>query len=202
MTLSHSTPPPGRPREFDSASVLDIAVSHFSAYGYHGTSISDLNQVLGLSSGSIYKAWGDKRGLFVAALERYIDQRAKAILELTAKAESGRDKIAAVLAFYVDASSGDRGRVGCMVVETAVELSVSDPDLAARITAQQSTRRAQLERFIREGRADGSVSTSVDPPLTAELLLMITQGMRIAGKSGSASNRMQRLADHALQLLD
>jgi AcrR family transcriptional regulator len=67
---SHTSGRPGRPREFDSDAALDKAIARFSEHGYHGTSISDLHACLGLTSGSIYKAWGDKRGLFLAALDR------------------------------------------------------------------------------------------------------------------------------------
>src|SRR5262249_56057834 len=39
--------------------------------GYGGTSIQDLEKATRLRRGSLYNAFGDKQGLFVAALKRY-----------------------------------------------------------------------------------------------------------------------------------
>lgn len=44
----------------------------FRNTGYEGTSIDDLVQTTGLHRGSLYKAFGSKRGLFVLALRQSI----------------------------------------------------------------------------------------------------------------------------------
>jgi hypothetical protein len=51
----------GRPREFDLNEVLDKAAQVFCERGYHATSISDLTSGMELASGSVYKAFKDKR---------------------------------------------------------------------------------------------------------------------------------------------
>ena len=61
-----------RPREFDESEVLDAAIAAFWRGGYAATSISDLQAATGLSRGSLYKAFGYKHGLFLAALDRYL----------------------------------------------------------------------------------------------------------------------------------
>ncbi len=45
----------------------------FWSGGYHGTSLPDLLEATALSRGSLYAAFGDKHGLFLRALDRYID---------------------------------------------------------------------------------------------------------------------------------
>lgn len=57
-----------RPREFDLKEVLFQARAVFAAQGYNGTSIDELVRVTGLMRGSIYKAFGSKRNLFVMVL--------------------------------------------------------------------------------------------------------------------------------------
>jgi AcrR family transcriptional regulator len=49
---------------------LDRAVLVFRERGYHATSIGDLSEAMKLASGSLYKAFGDKRAIFLAAFER------------------------------------------------------------------------------------------------------------------------------------
>ncbi|MDB6442494.1 transcriptional regulator, TetR family [Pseudomonas sp. NFACC32-1] len=193
---------PGRPREFDTDAVLDKAIKRFSEYGYHGTSIADLNACLGLTSGSIYKAWGDKRGLFLAALDRYMALRAEAIAAQLLDRHSGRDKIQALLTQYAQLSGEIPGRTGCLVVEAAVELSQADMDVADRIAAQQNRREAQLRRLIEEGQLDGSVNAQIDAAPLAKLLLALQQGMRVLGKTGSSSEAMSGMVFELMRLLE
>ena len=63
----------GRTRAFDSNSVLAAAGNLFRQRGYRDTSLADIEKATGLVSGSIYNAFGDKAGLFRAALAHYID---------------------------------------------------------------------------------------------------------------------------------
>ncbi|WP_218190143.1 TetR/AcrR family transcriptional regulator [Pseudomonas sp. NFACC02] len=193
---------PGRPREFDTDAALDKAITRFSEYGFHGTSISDLNTCLGLTSGSIYKAWGDKRGLFLAALDRYLTLRAEAIAACLASENSGRDKIEALLVHYARLSCEAAGRTGCLVVETAVELSRADDEIARLIGAQQDRREAQLRRLIEEGQSDGSVGEGLDAPNLAKLLLVLQQGMRVVGKTGADTEQMLAMVSELMGLLE
>jgi AcrR family transcriptional regulator len=59
----------GRNRSFDESEVVDRAARQFLATGYEATSIDDLVAATGLHRGSLYKAFGSKRGLFIAALK-------------------------------------------------------------------------------------------------------------------------------------
>ena len=193
---------PGRPREFDTAAALDKAIRRFSEYGFHGTSISDLNVCLGLTSGSIYKAWGDKRGLFLAALDRYLALRGEAIAACLASESSGRDKIEALLTHYALLSCETSGRTGCLVVETAVELSQADSEIASLIATQQNRREAQLQRLIEEGQLDGSIRKQLNASNLAKLLLTLQQGMRVVGKTGSDTKQMLGMVYELMQLLE
>src|SRR6516164_3398429 len=58
-------------KQFDHDAVVDRAMMLFWRKGYGGTSIHDLEKATRLRRGSLYNAFGDKQGLFVAALKRY-----------------------------------------------------------------------------------------------------------------------------------
>lgn len=60
----------GRNRTFIESDVVAKCAEIFRNNGYEGTSIDDLVQATGLHRGSLYKAFGSKRGLFVLALEQ------------------------------------------------------------------------------------------------------------------------------------
>src|SRR5262245_38332898 len=58
-------------RQFDHGTVVDRAMMLFWRKSYGRTSIQDLEKATRLRRGSLYNAFGDKQGLFVAALKRY-----------------------------------------------------------------------------------------------------------------------------------
>lgn len=63
----------GRPRGFDETTVVAAVAELFRTTGYEGTSIDELVAVSGLHRGSLDKAFGSKRGIFLAALEHAVD---------------------------------------------------------------------------------------------------------------------------------
>jgi len=62
----------GRTRTFDRDAVLAAAANLFRQRGFRDVSIGDLEKATGMVSGSIYNAFGDKAGLFTAALDHYV----------------------------------------------------------------------------------------------------------------------------------
>ena len=73
--------PLGRPREFDEAETLRRILDVFWTLGFEGTSLNELMEATGLQKGSLYAAFGDKRALFEAALDRYRRTVAVRIME-------------------------------------------------------------------------------------------------------------------------
>jgi len=119
-------PGPGRPREFDMETVLERAIDVFSGRGYHGTSVADLAAATGLAWGSIYKAFGDKHSLFLAAFDHYASTRLSLLRERVG-CGSGRDRLRQALLFYVEASQGETGRRGCLSVTVTGYERLSSP---------------------------------------------------------------------------
>ena len=60
-----------RPRKFNEATALQAAIECFWRHGYEATSVRDLADKMGISTPSLYNAYGDKHALFVNALDWY-----------------------------------------------------------------------------------------------------------------------------------
>jgi TetR/AcrR family transcriptional regulator, transcriptional repressor for nem operon len=193
--------PRGRPREFDVDQALDGAIRVFSEQGYHGTSIADLISGMGLTSGSIYKAFKDKRAVFLAALDRYIVLRKEQIAATAHNSKPARERLRDVLAFFVESSKGTEGRRGCMVVGSAVELAVLDREVAARVNSSIRTNETVLADLIRLSQKDKSIPSDIDPDSTARVMVCFTQGLRVLGKSGRAPPDTLATVDIALKLV-
>ena len=192
--------PPGRPREFDIDDALDKAIRVFRERGYHATSITDLSEAMELTPGSIYKAFKDKHAVFLAAFDRYAARRAEQTRKAATSAKSARNRIRDALLSYIEMSQGIEGWRGCLVVGGNVELSAQDPDVAARVSAAMKKNEALFAELIRSGHTDGSIPTHVDPDDTARLLVCLTQGLRVVGKTRARLDA-RKLADIAMKML-
>lgn len=191
----------GRPREFDVEAALDAALRVFSERGYHAASISELTEAMGLASGSVYKAFGDKRGIFLAAFDRYRAVRRGLLDAQLAHAETGRDKLAALVSFFASSSHGKTGRQGCLVVGSAGDLALFDSEAAERVATAFMTDETLLAELIRLGQSDGSISADIDSAAAALALLCLTKGMRVIGKTGRSGEEMAAAAEAAMKLV-
>src|SRR6185503_5597935 len=64
--------PRGRPRAYDADEALRQARNTFWKKGYSATTLDDLSEATGMNRPSLYGAFGDKRALYLATLERYV----------------------------------------------------------------------------------------------------------------------------------
>ena len=93
----------GRPREFDEDKVLLAAAHAFWERGYHATSVDDICAATGLLRGSLYGAYGDKHGIFVASLNRYCETRVARAAESLSGTPS-RETLRRGLAYYFESA--------------------------------------------------------------------------------------------------
>ncbi|WBV20195.1 TetR/AcrR family transcriptional regulator [Pantoea piersonii] len=192
MTTSRTSTPPtrerGRPRAFDMDTALDNAMIVFRQKGFHASSVADLSEAMNLTAGSIYKAFKDKRTLFLRVFERYISLRGTDLRARLQPLPSGRARIAELLQFYLDSAREIEGRRGCLVVGSTVELQSLDEELSDLVRQAVLRNRNFLLSLIREGQEDGSVSAALDAETAAGLLLCVAFGMRVVGKVQDVTN--------------
>jgi TetR/AcrR family transcriptional regulator, transcriptional repressor for nem operon len=175
--------PRGRPRSFDVDVAIERAMEVFWSCGYHGTSLPDLLEATELSRGSLYAAFGDKHGLFLLALDRYIDS---SLVRLNAELDSQKSALAglrACLAGYMDRTSGLNGKRGCLVVATAMELSGHDDQVNRRITRFFRKMEALLTTALTRAQEAGELARGVEPASVARLLVCFVEGLRVVGKT-------------------
>ena len=173
-----------RSRSYDEDEVLTLAMHAFRREGYSRISIPQLETATGLSSGSIYNSFGDKRALFVKALNRYLDRSLRARLKRLEEAHVPRQVIPAFFAEVIDRSLNDRTRGGCLLINSVLEISPHDPKLGRQIAAYVGEIEEFFRRTIYAAQADGSVAASLDAKDAARL-------REAASATASASNHSE-----------
>jgi TetR/AcrR family transcriptional regulator, transcriptional repressor for nem operon len=174
-------PGPGRPREFDPNVFLNSALECFWQKGYRSTSMADLMQASGLASASIYKLYPDKRSIFLAALQQYMDAglvRGKQRDEELAPEVALRETLEFVALF----SSGPEGEKGCFTIAAACELLPGDDEVRSRVEYKFRGIVARLCNILRKGQETGVFRSDEPAEVMAECIFMLLEGMRVYGK--------------------
>ncbi len=170
----------------------------FWSRGYHGTALPDLLRATKLSRGSLYAAFGGKHALFLRALDRYIaDALARMDVELDPR-RAPVDGLRTFLAGYVDRTSGAKGRRGCLLVATAMELAGHDSDVEGRIGHFFKAMEVKLASALARAKAAGELATGVEPASAARILVCFVEGLRVVGKIAPMRAASQATADALL----
>jgi TetR/AcrR family transcriptional repressor of nem operon len=172
---------PGRPREFDEDKVLLAAAHAFWQNGYHATSIDDICEATGLLRGSLYGAYGDKHGIFLAALKRYSSWRIGLAQERLSGPPS-RELLRRALAYYFESAVDLSIARACFITNTALELVPQDREVAEIIEHTfRHMSKLWAEAAIR-ARDAGVFKTKLEEKAVGDYLFCIVQGLRVLGK--------------------
>ena len=199
---TQTSPSIGRPREFEIDEAVRKAMDVFWDRGYHDASLPDLLGGMGLSRGSFYKAFADKRGVFLRALDVYIDDSIRKISELLNAKASPKAAIRDVFLHIAELSSGKQGLRGCFVVLTATEMLPEDEDVLLRISRLFRRLQEVFTTAILSAQSLGEIDRSLDGQTFARFLVCQIQGMRVLGKAGAEPAEMRAVIDLALKPLD
>lgn len=193
---------PGRPREFDIDEAVRDAIEVFRQRGYHGTSVQDLTAGTGLARGSLYKAFHDKRSLFLAALDHYTTGSLQRIGETLNRPGSARQAIRDTLMGYARRAAEARGRQGCLLTASAMELVPEDAEVTALIGRMFRRTQDLFAAAVIRGQMEGEIPRDHDERAIARALLCTIQGLRVLGKTGPTEQETAEVVDLALGILD
>ncbi len=188
-------------KQYDETDVLDRAMVVFWANGYEATSISDLVDATGINRGSIYAAFEDKRTLFVRALEHYDRQHRLAFLSNIENNNGPKSAIIAIFDAVITSALEGAKPSGCLLVNTALELSEHDPEIA-RIVRDSLTELEQFfARMVARGQAEGQLPDSLNSQQAGAGLLALFLGLRVLSRSRPEPHLLAAIAEQArLQL--
>ncbi|WP_158813621.1 TetR/AcrR family transcriptional regulator [Methylocapsa sp. S129] len=192
---------PGRPREFDIDAAVADAIEVFRAHGYHGTSVQDLTEGTGLARGSLYKAFHDKRSLFLAALDHYTAGSLQRVGDALAQPGSARAAIREALMGYARRAAEGQGRQGCLITAAAMEMMPGDVEVSVLITRMFRRMQDLFAAAVIRGQTAGEIPRDYDERAIARLLLCTVQGLRVLGKTGPSESEMAEVVDVALRTM-
>ena len=190
-----------RHKEFEREEVLDKAMDLFWRQGYEATSIQDLVSYMGINRGSIYDTFGDKHQLFLAALERYLDNVSQKLQKL----ENSPTGIAAIREFFLElleSRTGEKGTQGCMITNSTVELILDDPHTASRIQSQLARMEKAFYQALTRAQAQGEIRPQHNLHALARFLVSSAHGSAVIAKTAPQKEVLEDIVNVTLSVLN
>ncbi len=183
-----------RTREFRDETALAAAARSFRRRGYAGTSIKDLELATGLSSGSLYNAFGDKENLFRAALDHYNRAELRGRIELHRVRDRPLDGLKRLFLSLLDEPRG--AAYGCLLTNSAIEFgrgqAFAEDGLREGFAFLEMSFRDEIERFQaqRRGPVEGAETAR-----SALWLLTFYQGLLVLIRLGRERRELRALIE-------
>jgi TetR/AcrR family transcriptional repressor of nem operon len=188
-----------RPKEFDRDTVLDRALELFWRQGYEGTSTAALVDHTGIGRQSLYDTFGDKRRLYLEALDRY---RARGATPWHLLDEQPlRPGLRALYLAIIDWLVSDTDGKSCMLVSAATERCPSDREVAARFCANTRDLETRFAARLRRAQADGEISARHDTGDLARYFTNTLYGLQVTAKATRDRAALTSIVDVALSIL-
>ena len=185
-----------RPKEFDQQKALRNAIRLFSKQGFAATSTDDLMRVMNVGRQSMYDTFGDKRALFLRALETYVTESVQAInveLERHGSALSAVRHALVAFAERADLSSAE----GCMGLNAISEFGRRDTEVTRIIRKAGRTQRQTLMGVFGRAKARGELGSDADLASMADFFESTLAGIRMAAKAGKSRQALRKIAAFA-----
>ena len=173
----------GRPRSFDTDQAIDKAMQVFWTHGYEGASLPDLLDGMGLTRGSLYKAFTDKKTLFLRVLDHYEGKAVQAgVALLTDPAiPNGADRIQTMFTnSYRAVTHGDRR--GCLLCTAAAGPSMYDDEIAQAVSTGLGAMRNGIDEALKASPKHKDLDDDARGAL-ADMLIAQYMGLRTMARA-------------------
>jgi TetR/AcrR family transcriptional regulator, copper-responsive repressor len=192
------TRPRGRPRAFDRDDALDRAMHLFWRRGYEATSVSELTEAMGITPPSLYAAFGDKKRLFLEAVDRYQDGPGSFAKAALCEEPTAERAMRCLLMGTIDSFFEANSVKGCMVVLAATNCTTESSDIIDELAA----RRRLAERLVRDriaaGRDAGELPADTDVDTLAGLIITTLYGLSIKARDGASRASLHKVVEQVM----
>ncbi|GGA51107.1 TetR/AcrR family transcriptional regulator [Sphingomonas psychrolutea] len=187
----------GRPRSFDRDAALEQAMFAFWQHGYETTSIADLTAAMGVTAPSLYTAFGDKKRLFLEAVQLYAGDP-QAMADRIADATSARDAAHDLLTSAAIGFTGEATPKGCLLASATASGSPDSADVQRAVAAIRTAIAHHLQLRIERDIADGVLPQEADPATLSGLVIAVIQGLSVLARDGATRDTLLSITTAAL----
>lgn len=190
-----------RIRQYDEEVARTQLIGIFLEKGFADASLTDLESRSGLNRRQLYNDFGDKRSMFLQAVQDFMTLAGEQFLVNLEHSELGIQAIEKTLFGMVKLSDTRQGRLGCLVCNTAREPIAQDPEISKLIN--QYFRRIEYgyRCAIKRAIAMGEVSADENVRSLARLFLGVHISLCVMSRGGESAAVLTDVAKEAIKTL-
>ncbi|WAL44877.1 TetR/AcrR family transcriptional regulator [Rhodococcus pyridinivorans] len=188
----------GRPRGFDADEALERAMRVFWEHGYEGASLSCLTEAMGISTTSMYSAFGNKEELFRKALERYTEGPS-AYLSRALEEPTALRVATAILEGTIRTTTCPTNPAGCMGVQGALSASDAGREVRELLVAWRNNGCSRVRERFERAVASGDLPPDTDAGLLARYTTTLAFGIAVQAASGVDRDELRKMTEAALR---
>lgn len=189
-----------RPVQFDQDKVINSVVKLFWARGYEATSMKNICEATGLKPGSLYAAFGNKRALYLTAIDTYFEE---SITQLKAMLTGEGTPLQRIheLFMYTVGDTCRKDSHGCMLINTLLETPADDEELRKRLVKMFRVLELDIKNVLMEAADCGELAPGKDPATQAKLLINNIYGLRVSSKLNNSGTAMREMVEDLMASL-
>jgi AcrR family transcriptional regulator len=164
-------------RERQRQRILDAAEKLFDERGIDGVSMADITSASGIRTSTLYQYFSKKDDIVWALVSELFKSVGNRVARLVEAAPTGMAKIAALLEFMADELENEPEKVRFMAQFDA--LYARNWPVERLVSLEEQIHPGGFRSFgqlIRDGIADGSLSSDLDPDLTMQAIVNAVVG--------------------------
>lgn len=187
---------PGPAKQFDTDLALQKAMQLFWEHGFQGTSLSQLQCEMGIGKKSLYDTFGNKRQLFIKALDFYA---VKSLDEVRERLQAPGPILEGLRRLFAHFQGSDCK--GCFYGTNMANFDAEDEEIAQRFCRHLKDFENVLAGQLSKAKEMGELNDKVDPIKAAKMLNCLSQGTALTARVTSCSQWREDALDAAFTLL-
>jgi TetR/AcrR family transcriptional regulator, transcriptional repressor for nem operon len=163
--------------------VVDAAEILVQHAGYNGFSYDDVARQVGIKKPSIHHHFPTKSDLVSVVAQRYTHRFREQLLRIEGQQAKATDRLLAYATLFQNTYDQDRRLCVCGML--GAEAEALPPDVAREVQRFFAVNLDWLTQAFDAGQADGSLRTSAQPALQAEMYLCALEGAMVVGRGAN-----------------
>jgi TetR/AcrR family transcriptional repressor of nem operon len=191
----------GPDKQFDPNVALEKAMQLFWANGYAATGLAELQEQMGIGRKSLYDTFGNKRQLFIKALQFYSDSVVRQMFRELNKEGSPLENVRRLMRTLQDSHSMPESK-GCLLGVSMAQFRTNDEEMAELLRRHMKAVEEAFYKTFKRAQDLGELDGNTNIRDLARLFMGIQQGLALIGRVQDAPAVPRSIVNAALAVLE
>ena len=191
----------GPDKQFDPHEALGKAMQLFWANGYAATGMAELQAQMGIGRKSLYDTFGNKRQLFIKALQHYSNTVARQLINQLNKDGSPLGNVRELFRILQEMHSIPDS-TGCLLGVSMAQFRTNDPEMAEVLRLHMKDVEEAFYKAFKRAQDEGELDSTTNIRDLARLYMGIHQGLALIGRVQVAPAVPRSIVNAALATLE